>query len=680
MAFRIRQGLESARGTIVPALGEPLWTTDTNKLYIGDGSTAGGVAVSSEVDLTTEGLQDVIGAMFVGNTTTGITFTYNDSTGKINAVVNFPPSTGVSENYHFNITGLDSTLTQINRSETIQFVGLNGINVGVSETPGGVTRVNIDGSAVQGVGGGADLSQVGWYITGVDSTQSLINNSETLQVIGANGISVTVNDTGSPCVLTIDAANVGSVAATNTIFSVPYYNSLNGNANDLTSAGPDMRFSSEAGCLSANILGANTIISQLISTPLAITNIQANTPVAGRATVTFVTHPHPPFYTGRFIKIEGANSGSWNGVYEVVSSTTTQVVITTTSSFSYISGGTVRETTTRGLNLFPTGEEKFVTLGGGIDLNNTLGVQEFGAKFRVSDNAGFGANNVFSVAEFITVHNDQFTNGINLIRGRGTLNATTGVQNGDILGAITFTGLDGVNSIVTNGYPTSASAAIYATAAQTPPAISGQPSLAGRLYFQTTKPGGGYSLSDAMIIDEFQTVSILSRAEIGGTIRISGNQIETTVSNASLDFKTNGGGAINLDADAYVSGVLFASNIDTDTSSAITVVPAAIFNSDVTVENDLTTNNKIYAKEFVSTGIGNPEISTTSNFNINVNGNSWMYATDGGFQPPILTAAPGSPITGAFYVADGVSWDPDTKSGVVPYPVFYDGASFNALY
>lgn len=254
------------------------------------------------------------------------------------------------------------------------------------------------------------------------------------------------------------------------------------------------------------------------------------------------------------------------------------------------------------------------------------------------------------------------------------------MQNGDILGAITFTGLDGVNSILTNGYPTSASAAIYATAAQTPPAISGQPSLAGRLYFQTTKPGGGYFLSDAMIIDEFQTVSILSRAEIGGTIRISGNQIETTVSNASLDFKTNGGGAINLDADAYVSGVLFASNIDTDTSSAITVVPAAIFNSDVTVENDLITNNKIYANEFVSTGIGNPEISTTSNFNINVNGNSWMYATDGGFQPPILTAAPGSPITGAFYVADGVSWDPDTKSGVVPYPVFYDGASFNALY
>lgn len=683
MAFRIRQGLESARGTIVPALGEPLWTTDTNKLYIGDGSTAGGVAVSSEVDLTTEGLQDVIGAMFVGNTTSGITFTYNDSTGKINAVVNFPPGTGGSD-YHFNITGLDSTLTQINRSETIQFVGTNGISVGVSETPGGVTRVNIDGSAVQGTGGGADLTQVGWYLAGDDSTQNLINNSETVKVQGANGIGISVDDTGDACTLIITAPDVGSIASTNTIFSIPYYNSLNGNSNDLVSSGPDMRFSSEAGCLSANILGANTVISQLINTPLVITNIQANTPVAGQATVTYTAHPHPPYYAGRFVKIEGANSGSWDGVYEVVSSTTTQVIIITTSSFSYISGGTIRETTDRGIAIFPTGEERYVTLGGVVDLNNTLGPTEYGARFRVTDNGGFGAPEFgipnYSLAEFVQVHNDTFANSVNLIRGRGTLSATTSVQNGDMLGSILFTGLDGVNAPLTNYYYPASSAAIYVTAAETPAAISGSPGIAGKMYLQTASPGAGYTLSDAIVINEYQTVSIPVRTEISGTIRISGNQIETIVSNASLDFKTNGTGSINLNADAVVSGVLYVNDIDTDTSSAITFVPAVIFNSDVTVENDLTTNNKIYAKEFVSTGIGNPEISTTSNFNINVNGNSWMYATDGGFQPPILTAAPGSPITGAFYVADGVSWDPDTKSGVVPYPVFYDGASFNALY
>jgi hypothetical protein len=683
MAFRIRQGLEAARGTIVPALGEPLWTTDTNKLYIGDGSTAGGVPVSSEVDLTTEGLQDIVGAMFVGNAASGITFTYNDSTGKINATVNFPPGTGGSD-YHFNITGIDSTLTQINRSETIQFVGTNGINVGVSETPGGVTRVNIDGSAVQGTGGGVDLTQVGWFITGTDSTQSLIRNSETVKIQGANGISVSVDDSGGSCNVTITAPDVGTISATNTIFSVPFYNTLTGGANDLVSAGPDMRYSSEAGCFSANILGANTFISQVISTPLAITNIQANTPIAGRATVTFVTHPHPPFYAGRYVKIENANSGSWNGAYEVVSSTTTQVIIITTSSFSYISGGTIRETTNRGINIFPTGEENYVTIGGAIDLNNTLGLTEYGARLRVTDNGGFGALDLgipnFSLAEFVQVHNDVNANAINLIRGRGTLTSTTSVQNGDMLGAILFTGLDGVNSPLNNFFYPAASASIFVLAAETPAAISGQPGIPGELHIQTSAPGNGYDLEDAIVIDKYQTVSIPARTEISGTIRISGNQIETIVSNANLDFKTNGSGSINLDADTNVSGTLFVSNVDTDDSSAITVVPSTIFNSDVTVENDLTVNNKVYATEFVSTSVGTPQIVTTSNFNLNVSGNVWQYSTDGGVKLPILYSAPVSPIAGSMYVADGVYWDPDTKGAAYPYPVYYDGNSYNALY
>ncbi len=44
------------------------------------------------------------------------------------------------------------------------------------------------------------------------------------------------------------------------------------------------------------------------------------------------------------------------------------------------------------------------------------------------------------------------------------------------------------------------------------------------------------------------------------------------------------------------------------------------------------------------------------------------------------TGAPTYPIEGAFYMADGSTWDPASKSGSVPYPVFYDGTSYNALY
>jgi hypothetical protein len=47
-----------------------------------------------------------------------------------------------------------------------------------------------------------------------------------------------------------------------------------------------------------------------------------------------------------------------------------------------------------------------------------------------------------------------------------------------------------------------------------------------------------------------------------------------------------------------------------------------------------------------------------------------------------LTASTSAPTVsaGTFAVADGTSWDPATKAGSVPYPVFYDGTSWNALY
>ena len=45
-----------------------------------------------------------------------------------------------------------------------------------------------------------------------------------------------------------------------------------------------------------------------------------------------------------------------------------------------------------------------------------------------------------------------------------------------------------------------------------------------------------------------------------------------------------------------------------------------------------------------------------------------------------LSTEPAELITGMLVAADGVNWDPATKSGTVPYPVFYDGVAWNALY
>ena len=47
MALKLRRGTDSQRALITPADGELIYTTDTKKLYIGDGSTAGGNPVDT---------------------------------------------------------------------------------------------------------------------------------------------------------------------------------------------------------------------------------------------------------------------------------------------------------------------------------------------------------------------------------------------------------------------------------------------------------------------------------------------------------------------------------------------------------------------------------------------------------------------------------------------------------
>lgn len=52
MALQIRRGSDVDRQGITPKAGEPIFTTDTKKLYIGDGATVGGIIVDTTAGLT----------------------------------------------------------------------------------------------------------------------------------------------------------------------------------------------------------------------------------------------------------------------------------------------------------------------------------------------------------------------------------------------------------------------------------------------------------------------------------------------------------------------------------------------------------------------------------------------------------------------------------------------------
>ena len=47
MALRLRRGTDAQRQLVTPLDGELVYTTDTKKLYVGDGTTAGGNAVDT---------------------------------------------------------------------------------------------------------------------------------------------------------------------------------------------------------------------------------------------------------------------------------------------------------------------------------------------------------------------------------------------------------------------------------------------------------------------------------------------------------------------------------------------------------------------------------------------------------------------------------------------------------
>lgn len=53
MPLQFRRGSNSERLTITPAAGEPIWTTDTSILYVGDGITVGGVQINPDQAVST---------------------------------------------------------------------------------------------------------------------------------------------------------------------------------------------------------------------------------------------------------------------------------------------------------------------------------------------------------------------------------------------------------------------------------------------------------------------------------------------------------------------------------------------------------------------------------------------------------------------------------------------------
>ena len=181
MALKLRRGTDLQRLTITPQEGELLYTTDTKKLYVGDGSFAGGRQVapvysndlienSASLYFTKERAQDSAAALFLGSTGidnaivvgtdntvhTNISFVYNDSTGRLAASV---PDKGTvtsalgGQIATYNATGTTiSGTTGLDWNNDIRQLSLANSSINVTASTGNRSLITFETSAPGSIG------------------------------------------------------------------------------------------------------------------------------------------------------------------------------------------------------------------------------------------------------------------------------------------------------------------------------------------------------------------------------------------------------------------------------------------------------------------------------------------------------------------------------------------------
>jgi len=144
-------------------------------------------------------------------------------------------------------------------------------------------------------------------------------------------------------------------------------------------------------------------------------------------------------------------------------------------------------------------------------------------------------------------------------------------------------------------------------------------------------------------------------AQSQGPASFSGLSFTPDIPESIIHFQGNGATAFYQ----YNSGT---SNWDTDTNSTLSDRKGKIYHNDKT------------GRTFFNDGDNVVPIGTVRQFN------DVLYQVPQSSAPTATTIGALGLKPGMFAVADGTNWDPSSKGGSVPYPVFWDGTQWNALY
>ena len=258
MPLQFRRGVDSDRLTITPSVAEPVFATDTKKLFIGDGSTAGGIEISGGVDsASTIALIDSAYVQARSPLTT--TADFPDSAG-VNTLIDARVNASFINNLTIDADTLGGQAASTYLQTTADFPDSAGVN-SLIDTRVNATFINnltIDADTLGGQAGSHYLNYNNFTNTPTIPTlgTSFVDSAEARELIsvtdaGGDGSLAYNNSTG---VLTYTGPSASEVrahfsAGTNTTFSGGTFDITDATIRGKLSGGTGVTYTSGSGAI-----------------------------------------------------------------------------------------------------------------------------------------------------------------------------------------------------------------------------------------------------------------------------------------------------------------------------------------------------------------------------------------------------------------------------------------------
>ena len=205
----------------------------------------------------------------------------------------------------------------------------------------------------------------------------------------------------------------------------------------------------------------------------------------------------------------------------------------------------------------------------------------------------------------------------------------------------------------------------------------------------TTTVNGDLQLNNALIVNNLvadDSISITTATGDGNAISLGPQGTNTAINLTANSIRLFGPVTTSIAAQGGIVGDLKGSVVADDSTVIIDSVSGTVYKANIQDSGNWDTafswGNHATAGYITSGGEFTGDVKGSvfaDDSSVMVNAVDFTMFSDVMNLTP-LNAEPANLISGMLVAADGTTWDPASKAGAVSYPVFYDGAAWNALY